>query len=172
MKGRQVRLLDGRLVIRSGFVATIVVSGLAGSHAALGDDNDVRLWPGNLLVSKSIYDNNSNTVVAGVTLLPPNCIGSACAKANAGGAYPEVFNNDLVDGSFGITSKIVLDQLTPFGQLISSIEVPNSSERHVSSNSDQMVTSFSSKSELALNLSTDRSAVTFMAAILLADRRS
>ncbi len=154
--------MDSRLVIRSGFVATIVVSGLAGSHAALGDDYDFRLWPGNLLVSKSVYDNNPNNVVAGVTLLPPNCIGSACAKANAGGTYPEVFNNDLVDGSFGITSKIVLDQLTPFGQPISSIEVPNSSERHVSSNSDQMVTSFSSKSELALNLSTDRSAVTFM----------
>ncbi len=68
----------------------------------------------------------------------------------------------LVDGSFGITSKIVLDQLTRSGLLISSLEVPNSSQRHLSPTSDQMVGSFSSKSEVALNLSSDRRFVTFM----------
>jgi hypothetical protein len=73
-----------------------------------------------------------------------------------------VWNNDLVDGSFGLTSKIVLDQITTGGFLVNSIEVPNSSDSQVTSNSDQMVTSFSSKSELALNLSTDGNFVTFM----------
>jgi hypothetical protein len=121
----------------------------------------VQLWPGNLLVSRSVYDNNPNNVTAGVTVLPPNCV-SGCAVANAGGTYPQVFNNDIVDASFGITSKIILDQLTPFGQWINSIEVPNSSEHGVGPNADQMVTSFSSKSELALNLSTDHRSVTFM----------
>jgi hypothetical protein len=120
-----------------------------------------QLSPGNLLVSRSVYDNNPNNLTAGVTVLPPNCV-SGCAVAIAGGTYPQVFNNDNVDGSFGITSKIFLDQLTPFGQLINSIEVPNSSDRGVGPNSDQMVTSFSSKSELALNLSTDNRSVTFM----------
>jgi hypothetical protein len=154
---------NGFLAIRPGVVATLAVFCLAGSQAALGDDNGPTFFfPGNLLVSRSVYDNNPNNVVAGVTLLPPNCVGSACAVANAGGTYPQVFNNDLVDGSFGITSKIFLDQLTPFGQWINSIEVPNSSQRGVGSNSDQMVTSFSSKSELALNLSTDHRSVTFM----------
>src|SRR5207245_6643863 len=72
------------------------------------------------------------------------------------------WNNDLVDPSFGITSKIMLDQLTRSGALVSSLEVPNSSQRHVSTTSDQMVTSFPSKSEIALNLSTDKRFVTFM----------
>jgi hypothetical protein len=70
---------------------------------------------------------------------------------------PYVWNNSLVDGSFGITSKIFLDQLTTSGTLLNSLEVPNSSQNGVPSTKDQMVTSFSSKSELALNLSTDGS---------------
>jgi hypothetical protein len=31
------------------------------------------------------------------------------------GSYPEVWNNALADGDFGITSKIFLDQLTLSG---------------------------------------------------------
>jgi hypothetical protein len=77
------------------------------------------------------------------------------------GTYPYVWNNSLVDASFGITSKIVLDQLKPSGELINSLEVPNSSDR-VPLTKDQMVTSFPSKSEIGLNLSTDGRVVTFM----------
>jgi hypothetical protein len=73
-----------------------------------------------------------------------------------------VWNNNQYDGSFGVTSKIVLDQLTPSGRQINSLEVPSSSERRVPRNGDPIVTSFSSKSELALNLSTDRAYLTFM----------
>jgi hypothetical protein len=148
--------------IRTSVVATLVVSGIAGSQAARGDDFNSQISPGNLLVSRSVYDNNPNNVVAGVTLLPPNCVSTACVPAVADGTYPTVFNNDLVDSSFGITSKIFLDQLSPSGSPINSIEVPNSSQHGIEPNSDQMVTSFSSKSEIALNLSTDRQTVTFM----------
>lgn len=161
MKSRQIYALGGSWIARSSLAATLAVSALAGSQIAFGDDEDDFLRPGNLLVSRSVYDNNPNNVVAGTTVLPPNCT-SGCATANANGTYPAVFNNDIVDGSFGITSKIILDQLSPFGELINSIEVPNSSERGIRPTSDQMVTSFSSKSELALNLSTDRRHVTFM----------
>jgi len=150
------------LAFQSALAGTLVVSGLAGSQVALGDDDDGHLQPGNLLVSRVVYDNNPNNVVAGVTVLPPNCVGTGCVKATANGLFPFVFDNALIDGSFGITSKIVLDQITPFGSWVSSIEVPNSSQRRVSANTDQMVSSFSSKSEVALNLSTDRQSVTFM----------
>lgn len=139
----------------------LTLSCLVQSSAAVADD-DVDFRPGNLLVSRVIYDNNPSNIVAGVTLLPPNCVGSACAPATDSGAYPNVWNNALVDASFGITSKIVIDQLTRSGFLISSLEVPNSSQRHVSPTSDQMVGSFSSKSEVALDLSTDKRFVTFM----------
>jgi len=33
-----------------------------------------------------------------------------------------------VDASFGITSKIILDQITTAGSLVTSLEVPNSSQ--------------------------------------------
>ena len=121
------------------------------------------LIPGNLLVSTSDFQDDAG-IVAGQTQLPPGC-GSAespCGTAVTNGTYPYVFNNDTVDGSFGITSRIVLDELTPYGYPLGSIEVPNSSEPGVSSSSDQMVTSFSSKSELSLTLSPDDRYVTFL----------
>ena len=101
------------------------------------------------------------------TILPPNCAATqggcgASTGAPANGTYPFVFNNDLYDGSFGITSRIFLDQLTPNGWLIDSLEVPNSLDRGIKSSSDQLVTSFSSKSEIALHLSTDHRSLTFM----------
>jgi hypothetical protein len=117
--------------------------------------------PGNLLLSRVVYDNNANNIAVGAQL-PPNCVGSNCVTATDNGAYPNVWNNDLVDASFGITARILLDQLRPSGGFVSSLEVPNSSQRRVGPEKDQMVTSFSSKSEIALNLSTDGRFVTFM----------
>ena len=53
--------------------------------------------------------------------------------------------------------------------MIGTIEVPNNSQPHVRADADQMVTSFSSKSELALNLSTDGRVVTFMGYLAAVD---
>src|SRR6202008_136943 len=113
--------------------------------------------PGNLVVSRSIYDDNPANVTPGMPL-PPSCDSkqATCSPgAISDGTYPFVWNNDLTDASFGLTSKIILDQLTPAGVLVGSLEVPNSSQNGVPPTKDQMVTSFSSKSELALNLSLD-----------------
>lgn len=119
-----------------------------------------RLYPGNLLVSRSVYDNNSANVKVGEKL-PPNCT-IECSEAVSNGSYPYVFDNDGVDPSFGVTSKIFLDQLTPWGGYVNTLEVPNSQTPGIGADSDQMVTSFSSKSELALNLSTSGKEVSFM----------
>jgi hypothetical protein len=141
---------------------------LVGSFTAYAQNGSVYFNPGNLVVSRSVYDNNPNTLAVGVTQLPPNCqpASGSCttppATAIADGTYPYVWNNDSVDASFGITSKIYLDQIAPDGTLLTSLEVPNSSQNGVPPTKDQMVTSFSSKSELALNLSTDGSYLTFM----------
>ena len=72
-----------------------------------------------------------------------------------------VFNNDLYDSNFGVTSRIYLDQLTLSGHKLSTLEVPNSDEAK-SPRRNHLVTSFSSKSELALNLSTNGRFLTFM----------
>ena len=80
-----------------------------------------RLDPGNLLVSTSQY--READIQPGVTVLPPGCT-SGCATATADGAYPYVFNNDIVDPSFGVAAPIVLDQFTPTGHLLSQLPVP------------------------------------------------
>ena len=115
---------------------------------------------GNLVVSRSVYAGDATTVIKGQAM-PPVCPSTAkCGTgvASDNGAYPSttssnyVWNNDNVDGSFGITAPIFLDQMTPAGTLVNSLPVPSS----------LIVSSFSSKSELALNLSTDGTAITFM----------
>ena len=116
--------------------------------------------PDNLLLSRSVYAGDATTVTIGESL-PPICPATAAcgtAKAIANGAYPtigsanNVWNNNTVDGSFGITSPIFLDQITPLGATVSTLAVPTTT----------LTTSFSSKSELALNLSLDRQYITFM----------
>ena len=114
------------------------------------------LQPGNLLVSGSVYDNDPGLLTPGVTVLPPGCT-SGCVTATNDGSYPGVFNNALVDGSFGVTSPIFLDQITPSGRLVSTLRIPDAAQP-----GGGMASSFSSKSELALNLSTDDRYVTFM----------
>jgi hypothetical protein len=151
---------------RTGLTVTLFLSGVVvvGATGAFADDDDINFRPGNLLISRSVYDNNPANVVAGTTLLPPNCVAPNCVTATDSGAYPFVFNNDAVDASFGITSKIVLDQFELSGKFINSLEVelPDRSERRGQPTRDRVVTSFPSKSEIALNLSTDGRVVTFM----------
>ena len=113
------------------------------------------LIPGNLLVSTSDYAPAD--ITAGVTQLPPECGTTAaaapCATAVANGDdFPFVLNNDSVDAFFGVGSPVYLDELTPWGQHIATIPVPD----------NQFVTSYSSKSELALNLSPEGNYVSFM----------
>ncbi len=138
----------------------------AGAQQPADHGKSAHFWPGNLVVSRSVYDNNPANVKVGA-ILPPNCAStqggcSASTGAIANGTYPYVFNNDIYDGSFGITSRIYLDQYTPWGWYIDSLEVPNSLDRGIKGTSDQLVTSFSSKSEIALHLSTDHRRLTFM----------
>ena len=115
----------------------------------------------------------ADTVTIGQTL-PPGCVagnvniplikgGNAsvavtCATAVDKGEYPNlldnhnVWNNNGADGSFGVTSPIFLDNLTTNGHLLGTLDIPT----------DELVTSFSSKSELALNRSTDGKSITFV----------
>ena len=114
---------------------------------------------GNLVVSRSTYTGDAKTVVAG-QFLPPICpVTASCSgKATDGGAFPtagstgNVWNNAKVDGSFGVTAPIFLDQMSPAGALLGTLAIPPS----------LLVASFASKTELAVNLSTDGSELTLM----------
>jgi hypothetical protein len=144
----------------------------AATTASDGDDRDhsgrFEFKKGTLVVSRSVYASNPSTVTVGQTL-PPGCVARTvtlpllaggtttvkvkCATAVADGTYPTVFNNDGPDGSFGITSPIFLDNLKTNGERLGTLAVPT----------NMIVTSFSSKSELALNRSTDGRSIVFMA---------
>ncbi|MBV9804655.1 MAG: hypothetical protein JO130_15745, partial [Solirubrobacterales bacterium] len=129
-----------------------------GASAARADESHhghhgAPLIPGNLLLATSEYATPN--IQAGVTQLPPGCATAptgSCATAVADGEYPSSFNNGSVDPFFGVTSPVFLDELSPWGQHIGTIPVPDS----------QFVTSFSSKSELALNLSPEGRYVSFL----------
>jgi hypothetical protein len=163
---QQIRLKHQSLGLASAKgIAVLSLAALAANPAGAEDrdHNHIPFFSGNLIVSRSVYDNNANNVKVGA-LLPVNCANTVgpCAAATNNGAYPFVFNNVIPDPSFGITSKIFLDQITPSGFLLDSLQVPNSSLKNIRTESNQLVTSFSSKSEMALNLSTDGKLLTFM----------
>src|SRR5580698_443488 len=153
-----------------------LAAGVFVSKTAANDDDrhlkQFKFQPDTLVLSRSVYSGTPGTIAVGETL-PPGCVAgtitlpllaggtttvkikagssSGCNTAVADGTYPTVFNNDGADGSFGITSPIFLDNITTDGWLLGTLPIP----------SDQIVTSFSSKSELALNLATDGKSITF-----------
>jgi hypothetical protein len=167
--------------------AAILVSAgaLLAGGAALAQDRDhdrdhdrnFHFVPGTLVVSRSVYQGSASTVIIGETL-PLGCQGGLtgltisvptttggstpvtvpCGVATDNGEYPNlldshnVWNNANSDGSFGVTSPIFLDDITTDGWRLGSLPIP----------SDKIVTSFSSKSELALNRSIDGRSLTFV----------
>jgi len=151
-------------------LACALAAGTFVTRVAANDGDDFGHFgfiPDLLVLSRSVYVGKASTVTVGQTL-PPGCVagtvsvpllagGTAsvkvmCGTAIADGTYPTVFNNDGAEGSFGVTSPIFLDSITTNGLLVGTLPIPT----------NQIVTSFSSKSELALNRSTDGKSITFM----------
>jgi hypothetical protein len=159
-------------------VASALATGAFVSKATAQDEDRNRsgrfeFAPDTLVLSRSVYTGDASTVTVGQTL-PPGCVpgtvalpliaggtttvaipaasSSGCNAAIADGTYPTVFNNDTADASFGVTSPIFLDNITTDGQRLGTLPIP----------SNQIVTSFSSKSELALNRSLDGKSITFV----------
>ncbi len=108
------------------------------------------LFPGSLVVSTSTYDNSQGAIVsltAGQTQLAGSAPNSGatsptCSTASAGNDYVNVWNNESPDPSFGVTSEITLTDINPAnGNVLAALAVP----------ADQVVTSFSSKSEMGLH---------------------
>ncbi len=157
---RRSRTARRGLTVSLVFGATIATI-LSGALPATAHDDDQRLQPGNLLVSRTRYVAGADIITPGTTQLPVGCT-TACVTATADGSYPGVWNNEAVDPSFGVTSPIFLDQLTPSGRQVSTLSVPDGVDGHSGADTGKLVTSFPSKSELALNLSTSGRSVTFM----------
>ncbi len=73
------------------------------------------------------------------------------AQAVAPGTFPYIFNNDGPDGSFAVQTPIDLWDVSLGGRPLGAAHVPT----------NEVTTSFSSKSELAINLSTDGQSLSF-----------
>ena len=142
---------------RRKWVVAVLIS--CGCRGAAAQSNFTGFSSGNLVVTRSVYAGDATTIGVGQEI-PPICpVTAACGgKATDDGRYPapgianNVWNNAKVDASFSITSPIFLDQITPQGALINTLALPPS----------LLVTSFNSKSELAVNLSPDGTALTLV----------
>ena len=113
---------------------------------------------GSLVISTTTYSDTGAVATlnpsSGVAQLPGANAGQSMAPV-ANGQFQNVFDNASVDGSFGVTSAITLEDLNPStGTVNQSMAI----------NPAIVSTSFSSKSELGLNIAyTSRGAVlTFM----------
>ncbi len=109
---------------------------------------------------------NPNPATVNVPLLPADQTSSTtttavtvtCGYASDNGEAPNlkdnhnVWNNANTDPNFGVSSPVVLWNLSTDGDLLGTLHVPG----------NEIVTSFSSKSELALNRSLDGRSLTFM----------
>jgi hypothetical protein len=105
------------------------------------------LSPNSLVISSSTYDRSQGAVASlkvGTALANTD---TATTPAISDNNYVTVWNNDSVDGSFGVTSSIRLTDVDPrSGHEFRSVWVPT----------NEVVTSFSSKSELGLHIGRDR----------------
>jgi hypothetical protein len=118
----------------------------AASSAVVTCEPSTLLVPNSLVISTSTYDRSVGAVAS--LTVGTKLAGSATATASAvaGNSYVSVWNNESVDASFGVTSAIQLSDIDPTsGQVLSKVVVPT----------DQVVTSFPSKSELGLHITKD-----------------
>lgn len=134
-------------------IGACVVGATGGTAQAAGE---TALVPGDLLVSRVHYTGSAALITPGVTVLPTGAV------AIADGSFAHVWDNVSVDENFGVTAPIYLDQITPSGRPVDSIAAPDGTPGASSRGHDLLMGSFSSKSELALNLSSAGDAVTFM----------
>ncbi len=104
------------------------------------------LVPKSLVISTSTYDRTVGAIASlavGTTLANS---ATATTTATTGNNYVTVWNNESADASFGVTSAIQIIDLDPASaHVLSQVTVP----------ADQVVTSFPSKSELGLHITTD-----------------
>ena len=161
---RRARIIQGGALAASA-AASLAFAGAAAAHPEQHGQPHGRppLVPGSLVISGTTYpQDGANFVTVGQNLPFANNYSSSLKPepttdpgyptAVVDGQYPYVFNNASVDGSFGVGTPIDLFDLTLSGHPLGTVEVPT----------NQMTTSFESKSELSINLSTNGQDLSFL----------
>lgn len=132
-----------RLLLLAGTMFSAAGASFVTSADAAGQGTPPFVFePGTLVISSTTYDKTQgplSTLMAGTSLGTT----AAAPKAIADNNYVNVWNNTTPDGNFGVTSAIHLSDVDPTtGRVRHQGIVPT----------DQVVTSFSSKSEGGLHL--------------------
>jgi hypothetical protein len=127
-------------------VSLLVGCGAAFVHIGTAAADESFLQPSSLVISSSNYEGRTGAVASLAVGTPLANTDTATIPAVSDNNYVTVWNNDTVDGSFGVTSPIYLTVVEPHsGRVLNRLRVPTG----------RVVTSFSSKSELALHLAQD-----------------
>jgi hypothetical protein len=157
--------------LRYGVIGTSVFAAAMASAAAqagsLGD------FGSDLIVSSSTYTdpnflagaalpfNSAGTPATGSTLAAS--VGSAFCSGAATTCSTNVWNNDTTDANFGITADIILQNINTAAAPGANVDNTVDVTAIAAAAGINLTTSFSSKSELAINVSPDGSSLTFMA---------
>ena len=108
----------------------------------------VQVEHNSVVVSSSVYDNTQGAIASLVIGTKLANTATTTSTATAGNDYVTTWGNETPDASYGVTSSITLTDIDGVsGHVRHTIPVPTS----------QVVTSFSSKSELGLHFITDAS---------------
>jgi hypothetical protein len=130
----------------AGAISLLVGSSAGFVNVGTAAADESFLQPGSLVISSSKYEGWTGAVASLAVGTPLANTDTATTPAVSDNNYVTVWNNDTVDGSFGVTSPIDLTVLEPHtGRVLNRVHVPTR----------QVVTSFSSKSELALHVGRD-----------------
>jgi hypothetical protein len=149
-------------LFRCGAVGAVVVAAIVGTASAqaqqaLGD------FSNDLIVSSSTYTDPGFAVGAALPDSAPGAgtatASSAFCSGSSSNCSANVWNNDLTDANFGITADIILQNInTTTGAVDNTVNVT----QVAAAAGINLVTSFSSKSELAINTSLNGTSVTLM----------
>jgi hypothetical protein len=129
-------------VLLGGTALAVTMASFAVPARSEDGDHRFHFEPGSLVISSTTYDKTQGAVA---TLSAGSLIGTTnkAVTASAGNNYVDVWNNTNVDGNFGVTSAIHISDVDPdTGRILHQGIVPT----------DQVVTSFSSKSEGGLHI--------------------
>lgn len=148
MKNRQGRRVGLRALSVYTVLATVSALGVLAVASAAGANSFPThpFVPGSLVIADTTYPAAGDPAVSVGQPL------AAGGNAIADGKYPEAFNNDSVDGSFAVSTPLDLLDVDSSGNQLLQVKVP----------SDQVTTSFSSKSEGAINFSTNGQDLSFL----------
>lgn len=160
---RRARALQGSALAVSAITA-LAVAPVAGAReqahrAGNAGGQQARLVPDSVVISGTIFPPAGVDLTIGQPLpfatnwgnKYPEPTPVVDAQAVADGQYPYIFNNDGPDGSFAVDTPIDLWDVGRGGEPLGTVQIPT----------DEMTTSFSSKSELAINVSTGGQDVSF-----------